>query len=260
MTSTRTWRHRVWWYSVGVIGLRRRDVLVSSFPKSGNTWVRFFLANLLSLREWNGETVDFDILDSRMIEFGKSNLIAAPTPATLPRFVKTHLPNSPVFNGRKAIFIVRDPRDVMASFFSYEGNKTQPRISGTFSEFLRHPRFGLPGWVKHTSSWLNRATVVLRYEDMRADAESSFQAILDGLGIDATPEEVAEATRRASQKHVQAVEQAHGISRPERFREGFQFSRDGSVGRGVSLFNEAELSRLDDLLEQAGIDMYRTRS
>ncbi len=258
MSATRTWRHRLWWYTVGIAGLRRHDVMVSSFPKSGNTWVRFFLANLLSLREWDGQKVDFDILDSRMIELGKSNLIAAPTPTTLPRFIKTHLPYSAVFRDRRAILIVRDPRDVMASFYSYEGNQTHPRVSGTFSEFLQHPRFGLPGWVKHTSSWLNRASVVIRYEDMRSDPESCFRTLLDDLGIDARPEEVAEATRRASQKQVQAIEEAHGISNPERFREGFQFTQQGGVGRGESLFNDAELAHLDDLLEQSGIDMYRS--
>jgi len=36
-------------------GLSERDVFVASFPKSGTTWLRFMLAQVLS-----GEEVDFD--------------------------------------------------------------------------------------------------------------------------------------------------------------------------------------------------------
>ena len=255
-----TWSHRstqLWRYAIGTLGLRRDDVLVASFPKSGNTWVRFFLAHLLSLREWEGRPVDFEVLDRRMVEYGKSNLLIAPTPQTLPRFVKTHLPYTPVFGRRRAILIVRDPRDVMASFYAFEASKTEPRFAGSFSELLRHPRFGLPGWARHTAAWMAHATVVLHYEAMRTDAVEAFTTMLDRLGLEATAEEVAEATRRASQKQVRAVEEARGISRPERFREGFQFARDGRVGKGQALFTAADLTYLTTLLDTYGLDLYR---
>ena len=41
-------------YGAGILGLRAQDVILASFPKSGSTWVRFFLCNLVSLRYWEG--------------------------------------------------------------------------------------------------------------------------------------------------------------------------------------------------------------
>ncbi len=125
-------------YAQGIVGLQENDIILTSFPKSGNTWVRFFLCNLISICEWEGKTVDFTTLDQTMPELGIDNLLRPWKHDTVPRIVKTHKHFWSIFLNHKIILIVRDPRDVMVSYYHFETTKERPRFKGTFSEFIRH--------------------------------------------------------------------------------------------------------------------------
>jgi hypothetical protein len=47
---------------LGLCGLKSDDIIIASFPKSGNTWMLFILANIISLCEMDGRQIDFNVL------------------------------------------------------------------------------------------------------------------------------------------------------------------------------------------------------
>src|SRR5664279_2390146 len=81
------------------------DAFIVSFPKSGNTWTRFLIANLLHPEEpANFGNIDRLVPESESLT--RNELGRVPRP----RIMKSHEYFDARF--RKVIYIVRDPRDV----------------------------------------------------------------------------------------------------------------------------------------------------
>jgi estrone sulfotransferase len=247
--------HRLFLYSQGILGLEGEDVILASFPRSGSTWLRFILCNLVSLDELGGETVDFRRLNATMPELGVSNLLRPWPHSTIPRIVKTHRPYSKLFRSRRSVLVLRDPRDVMTSYYHYELGKEQPRFSGSFDEFLRHPRYGLEAWCRHCRSWIERAGLKIRYEALRKDDLGVFVTILDYLGVAADSETVSAAVERSRLDRIREVESAYGHD-DQRFKNGFHFARSGRSGDWRTMFSERDLELYAALQDKYGIRLY----
>jgi len=88
------------------------DVFLVSYPRSGNTWTRFLLGNLL----WQNDPVTFLNIESRIPEiyFNPDRFMRA---LQRPRLLKSHESFQPHYP--HVIYIVRDPRDVAISFYHH---------------------------------------------------------------------------------------------------------------------------------------------
>ena len=89
------------------------DVFLVSYPRSGNTWMRFLVGNLL----YQETPVTFANIEARLPEIyfqsrPRAARLAPATPAekAMKSFSRTI---------RGAIYIVRDPRDVAVSFYHH---------------------------------------------------------------------------------------------------------------------------------------------
>ncbi len=190
------------------------DLFIVSYPKSGNTWTRFLLGNLI----YEDEPVTFRNVESRIPSiyiFSDRQLLR------LPRIFKSHDCFDPRY--RKLIYIVRDPRDVTVSAYHYSIKvKLIPDscameefvplfMSGTFgSGLLADPRWG--SWYDNVASWLamqhNRKFLLLRYEDMLEDASRELRKVADFLAIEATSERIARAVALSSADNMREMEKA----------------------------------------------------
>lgn len=188
------------------------DVFIVSYPKSGNTWTRFLLGNLI----YEDEPITFANVEDRLPSL---YLYSNRKLRKLPRILKSHDCFDPRY--RTVIYIVRDPRDVLVSAYHYalkrkvlSENQTIENfipglLNGTFqSGLLVDPRWG--SWHDNVASWLamrrNRKFLLLRYEDMLEDPERELAKVAEFLEIPSTPARLARAVKLSSAEHMRDLE------------------------------------------------------
>src|SRR5579884_4296147 len=127
------------------------DVFLVSYPRSGNTWTRFLIGNLI----YDGDPITFANVEARIPEihlFPDWKLRSLPRP----RVLKSHEYFHPRY--RTTIYIVRDPRDVAVSTYHYSiKRRTIPEdqpIADFIPRFLKGEFFVDWGtWAEHVASW-----------------------------------------------------------------------------------------------------------
>jgi hypothetical protein len=169
-------------------GLRPSDVLLVSYPKSGSTWLRFLLAQALTERE-----PDFDSIRDTVPPVGRHRH----APSVLAgggRLVRSHEPLPPVRHapGRRTVYLVRDGRDVALSYFAHE--QRYGRFHGDLEQFLDRFTRGLVdsygAWHDHVLGALaherhgSAPVLRVRYEDLRADTVGELERVLSFLGAE----------------------------------------------------------------------------
>lgn len=250
------WAHR---------GLRPDDVMIASYPRSGNLWLRFMLVELLR------GNVTLDLVRSSAPYVGLHR-----RPGVLlrgrGRLIKTHEPYLPSY--RRAIHLVRDPRDVVISYFRFlqwNGKMVIPSSLGETRAFDRFVDAFIDGrldphgtWNSHTLSWLSAAesgqaeVLRVRFEDMRADPNAQLEHIAAWLGATVTAEDVARAVERCTVERMR--EAPRGVPPP-----GVPPSpnlpplvNEGAVGRWRGLLIESQARRFEAFSEGMRLAGYPT--
>ena len=185
------------------------DVFLVSYPKSGNTWARFLIANLL-YPEGHPDWGNIDRLIPAPEVMSKRNFARMPRP----RIIRTHDAFDPRY--KQVIYIVRDPRDVALSQFHHHRKRKLIDDSYPFERFL--PRF-LAGetnehgsWKQNVASWLaarygDPRFLLLRYEDMILDTRRELAGIGRFLGVEATAERLSKVVEQSSPREMRKLEQ-----------------------------------------------------
>jgi hypothetical protein len=160
------------------------DIYLCSYPKSGNTWLRFLIANTLKVHFSIEREVNFFTIQDIIPDIHLSRNI--PTQGAfgldlVPRMIKSHASYNAYYC--RAIVLVRDPRDVMKSYFLYAKSIERIPNDYTFYSFIRNPRFGITRWIDHTKSWLsnNRGGQnihFLSYEKLLLDTEGALNKLM----------------------------------------------------------------------------------
>ena len=185
------------------------DTFLVSYPKSGNTWVRFLLANLIH----PNETVGFANINQLLPAPGvlsKRFLKTLPRP----RILKSHEPFDVRF--RKVIYLVRDPRDVAVSEYYFDRKKRYIAPEMTLEQFIKPFLAGetssYGSWRAHAARWIrprygNPAFLLVRYEDLLTDPIGKTAKIAEFLGIKADEERLRAAVERSSADRMRKLEQ-----------------------------------------------------
>src|SRR6478609_3418023 len=105
------------------------EVMLISYPRSGNTWLRFVLGNLIAV-----DATDFVNIEDRVPSiYASSTRHIRRVPA--PCVIKSHERYTPTY--RRAVYLGRDPRDVAASYLRFLQRVGAQARSVTLSEFAR---------------------------------------------------------------------------------------------------------------------------
>jgi hypothetical protein len=237
-----------------------RIVWLASYPKSGNTWLRFLLHHYL-----HGEVTESAAVERAIPDLHTSGPEAVKALGEGPVAVKTHFmltPGHPLL-GESAgfVYVVRNPRDVLLSALNYfrmtvEGGEAlsdadyaRRFIRGMGYERWRERGFGT--WPEHVASWLGGAPhlphVLLRYEDLKADPAAALARVVRLLGAEPDPDRLAAAVAGSTferMRDLEGRERDEGRESPvfaihEQSRAtGRTFMREGASGQSLAHLGE----------------------
>lgn len=228
-------------------------VWLASYPKSGNTWLRFFLYSYLFGDIENSEDVARKFPDIHKIG-------GLDTSVDTTALVKTHWLFGPehryIENTAAAIYIVRHPKDVLLSSLNYcrmEGDweLDDEQFARSFMKNLgvaKWKNVGIGSWPAHIDSWINgtRAAriplMMLRYEDMLRAPEDSFSKVIDFLRIPRAARKMRRALSQSSFESLNELEKSEkrsGVISPvftgqQADSPGHSFMNRGQAGRNLA--------------------------
>lgn len=245
----------------GVEPMPPRILWLASYPKSGNTWLRALLYNIVHGRLTRSDELQKRIPDAHKL---KSLPFAADSEQALP--IKTHwLPSRIPFAHRTAgfIYVARNPWDVVASNFDYRllcGMGALDLVherARYVDEFIAHRgdprwrRLGMGGWGEHVRAWRALAAKVpnlwFRYEDLLDDPERELARLCRFLGLTLDRDAIRAAVAGASFANMRSLEERElragrpGLFAQQGFRKGQQSGRR-FVNRGRADWGRDRLS------------------
>ena len=254
---------------------------LASYPKSGNTWLRAFLHNLMrnpptpfdinrmaELTAGDSQAEWFRRLDPRSpYELSRADLarlrpcahalIAENATDTV--MVKTHnalveVAGAPMITQSLtagAIYVVRNPLDVVVSYAHHLGQPVDNAITLMETRGFETPASSdqVPehhgDWSTHVESWTARAHPqlhVVRYEDLSRRPGPTFRAIAAFLGLKPPRERIERAVRHSSFRALRAQEDRSGFI--ERTPMQDQFFRAGKVDGWRSVLEDVQVHRV----------------
>jgi len=258
-------------------------VWLASYPKSGNTWMRAFLANLIANRN---DPVPLNELaryceDEARPEFFSALAGRPSTELTLDeiialrpqvhaaiaanargtRFVKTHnyagsidghpLHNPAVTAG--AIYVVRNPLDVAVSMTHHFGLSVDAAIERLANEQVATQNDELfvtqilASWSLHVKGWAELASeriLVLRYEDLIEKPAKQFAKAARLIGFGQDRARIERAVRHAAFQNLSAMEKKHGFL--EVSEKAPRFFREGRMNQWRDVLKREQVQRVVD--------------
>jgi hypothetical protein len=205
-------------------GLGPSDGFLASYPRSGTTWLRFLLSEILT-----GRPSSFDTDGTAVPYVGHHE----GAPEILPgggRLVMTHETR---FRGeRRVLYVIRDPRAVAVSEFRWLMRRRL--IDGDIDRFVRDFVRGRSNpwgsWRDHVVGWRRSDAaragklLAIRYERLRSDPVEVLGHVVRFLGTEVSEAQRALAVERNSLEAMQRKEArapdeafAKGVRRDVRF-------------------------------------------
>jgi hypothetical protein len=238
-----------------------RIVWIASYPKSGNTWARFLLSNMLFDKVRGSADIEAMVPD---VHRGREVNTRYHIGGTI--FLKTHwaladeMPE--LARTAAAVYIVRHPLDVLRSHIDYAGVAGDADKRAAFVDayiaaggapaWLRR-RFG--SWLENVAAWTGARgrfpLLVLRYEDLKADPAAGVRAVAAFFKCDLSEADVARIVDASSFERMRALEEAElaagtegffGNERGNASDPDFRFMRAGTVGGWRELLTDAQLA------------------
>ncbi|XP_070589511.1 amine sulfotransferase-like isoform X2 [Erythrolamprus reginae] len=241
--------------------VRDSDILIDTYPKSGTIWTQNIVCLILYEGHRNGTE---NIPISRRcasIEYNVHDVDIAQMPA--PRILMSHLPHYLVPKQLKAkkgkvIYVYRNPKDILVSFFHYTNEFYGMEKASHFEEYLQRFLSGnvycslvfdhVKGWYTHQNE-LN--ILFLCYEDMIQDLRGAVLKICKFIGKELSSEEVDKVVEMSTFKNMKADPRANFV---KTYEESFGISnlthmRKGTVGDWKNIMTVSQSERFDNAFQ-----------
>ena len=261
--------------------LRKADIVVVSFGKSGRTWLRVMISHLFR--------VMYGLPDNAILGFDNFHNLNRAVPKiffTHDNYIKDFtgdFESKKPFYDKRVILLARDPRDVAVSqFFQWKFrvkpskvaiNNYPPRGSDiSLFDFVTGDNGGsMKAVTDYLNLWANESDkldnfYLLRYEDLRAEPHKFLREMLDFMQVEATEAHVDAAVDYSSYENMKKMESKQQF----RLAGGRMMPRDkdnpnsykvrrAKVGGYRDYFSDDEVETIDQRLAQTLHPLYDYR-
>lgn len=260
---------------------------IASYPKSGNTWMKLFLKSY-----FNSSNSDFSInpkpddnfkvesfpmksefknLNIQYKDFAEiaKNWISMQSLINLnnkSNYLKTHNAmcsiNGYQFTNNEntigAIYIVRDPRDIVISYSEFLGKDIDETIEYILSDnCFEQDLFGnelykktiMGSWAYHYNSWKNYKSneiIIVKYEDMLKKPNETFFKVLNYLNkqknIKVDEKKMMNAINLTSFNNLKKLEKNEGFKENPSSKP---FFRKGKIGEWKKILNSKQIQKIE---------------
>lgn len=229
-------------------GFRQSDILLASFPRSGNTWVRLMLAHTMCEYTGKDVSVDFSTIANLVPEIPPTaGLPRQSLFEGFPRVIKTH--ERFVNRSTCSIYILRHPADVMVSYYHYLRGRWNKNL-GEFSGFIKNPEYGVPAWAEHVKSWEGNWDILVRFEDLKQDPLAQLRKMISLFDKDIKNEILEAAVKKSSFENMKMIEEKSGLPYKKGANPNYTFVRKGEYRKGKELFKNREYKYLNKVARE----------
>ncbi|SLN67286.1 Sulfotransferase domain protein [Roseovarius albus] len=254
--------------------MKKSIVWLASYPKSGNTWTRVFLANyLMNAKEpvpinevhrlGMGDSIakTYHMVAGRKIDVKNIELTLKLRDKVLRgivgnnadiNFVKTHnirkvargVPLIPEQYTKSAIYILRNPLDMVLSYARHYSASVEEAVmrigredNGNAPDEKTVAQY-LGKWSDHVDSWTKNPPfplLTIRYEDLLAEPEKNFTKVLEHIGVPVDQDRLNRAVEFSSFKALSEQEKKTGfVEKPKQAEKFFNKGQSGQWKEDLS--------------------------
>lgn len=239
------------------------DLLIATYPKAGTTWTE----EIVDLIQNKGDAekskrapTHIRIPFIELIIPGMESGLEQANAMLSPRTLKTHLPIDlvpPSFLEKncKIIYVARNPKDSMVSYYHFQRmNKGLPD-PGTWEEYFESFLAGKVcwgSWYDHVKGWWEAKDqyriLYLLYEDMKKNPKHEIQKLAEFIGNNLDDEVLDKIVYHTSFDVMKLNPMANYSSVPTEFMDHSisPFMRKGTVGDWKNYFTVAQNERFDE--------------
>lgn len=195
------------------------DIFITSYPKSGNTWVRFLVSNLFYYKD--GFTDFWNIAERVPSIYWECNDTLKTFPR--PRVLKSHEYFDPRYP--KVLYIVRDVRDVLVSYYQFQIKMQSIKPEVTLPEFARRflsGKFDKYGtWRENVTSWVRIRSndhsrfCLIRYEDLKSNGKEALKKVASFLNLKCSEDQIETVLEMSSLERMRKIEEQYFQKKPE---------------------------------------------
>ncbi|CAH6778213.1 amine sulfotransferase [Phodopus roborovskii] len=242
--------------------IRDDDVFIITYPKSGTVWTQQILS-LIYFEGHRNSTENIETINrAPFFEYNIHNLDFVKMPS--PRIFTSHLPYYLVPKGlkkkkAKILYIYRNPKDVLVSFFHFSNWLITLEATDTIEHYLEKFLDGkVVGscWFDHIRGWYEHKhdfnIMFLSYEDMKKDLRSSVLKICGFLGKELNEDDMDAVVRQATFQNMKRDPRANydNVIRHEiGTRNNGYFLRKGTIGDWKRHLTVEQNERFDMIFE-----------
>ena len=247
---------------------RKQIVWLASYPKSGNTWMRLFMASYLSGASEvdinkdlhanyqcnNGHLAaliakkpveQFSKIDAARVRVGVQRIFAR-NPTQL--FVKTHVavaaPHGyPTFDPQStaaSVVVLRNPLAVLPSYARHMGITLDEAVEAMDNTLTTQgggtsgsPATLMSSWSSFTRSWIAARPMLnatyVKYEEMKADPTKAFSSVLGHLRIAVDQARLQAAIEATDFEKLKAQDLKQGFKERTKADKGNVFFHSGTT-------------------------------
>lgn len=177
---------------------------INSYPRSGNTWVRSVLNDILKPQNTHVNPEFYKFF--RILNFHRLPKLKLDRLRPSMTMIKSHGRYETINDNLPAVYLVRDGRDAIISYYHF--NVDHRRYVETFDQYFRRHvvddamnsyrerilRKFMGDWSDNALSYKDKKNVlILRYEDLVLNPVSLFDTMLKFIGANVELQEIKDA-------------------------------------------------------------------